>query len=246
MNFPELREQLLSQTRERIAASISPDILIIQQLAAIDDITGQVNNLVGRLREWHGYFLPEVGHYISDNELFAQTVANNTFKDLYAQHVKDKVSMGSSDEALYDEVRGFAKLVYDQYVMRKTFLDALEASMKKFIPNVQLLAGTTIGARLLAEAGSLRNLALMPASTVQLLGAEKALFRHLKSGSRSPKHGHIFNHQLIQQAKKSDRGKVARALGDKLCMCAKLDFFKGEIKGHEYLSDLQTKFGRSN
>ena len=88
MDFKQAREALLKQTRERVAAAISTDILIIQQLAAIDDITVQVNNVCSRLREWHGYFLPEVGHQITDNEKFAEIVSNTSFEDLKNQYLQ--------------------------------------------------------------------------------------------------------------------------------------------------------------
>ena len=241
MDFKQAREKLLEDTRKAIADAITPDLLIIQQLAAIDDITIQVNNLSSRLREWHGYFLPEVGHQIDDNEHFAQTVATQAYNDLKGQYVTGQV-MGNSNTKTYEQVKSFANFVYAQFCTRKSYLDELEKAMKEQLPNITALAGPTIGARLLAEAGSLRNLALMPASTIQLLGAEKALFRHLRGGSRSPKHGHIFNHQLIQRAKRDMRGKVARALGDKLALCAKLDFFKGDQHGTLYLAELEKKF----
>ena len=111
--------------------------------------------------------------------------------------------------------------------------------MKKYCPNVLELAGVTIGAQLLELAKSLRRMAFLPASTIQLLGAEKALFRHLKTGSRSPKYGVIFQHPLIQNTKRSKRGKKARQLADKLSICAKLDFFKGEFLAKEYRKELE-------
>jgi len=89
---------------------------------------------------------------------------------------------------------------------------------------------------------SLKHLAMLPASTIQLLGAEKALFRHIKTGSRSPKHGIIINHSIVQKAKRNEKGKAARMLADKLSICAKLDYFKGEFKAKEYKKELEENF----
>ena len=85
------------------------------------------------------------------------------------------------------------------------------------------------------------RLALLPASTIQLLGAEKALFRHLKTGARSPKYGILFEHQIIQKAQRKNRGKAARMLADKLSLCARLDFFKGEFKADQYEKEIEEK-----
>ena len=113
--------------------------------------------------------------------------------------------------------------------------------MTKYCPNLLELAGATIAARLIELGKGLKHLALLPASTVQLLGAEKALFRHLKTGSRSPKYGVIINHPLIQKAPRDKRGKAARMLADKLSLCARLDFFKGEFKALDYRIELEGK-----
>ncbi len=128
------------------------------------------------------------------------------------------------------------------YQFKQSLLIYLEARLKKLLPNMTALAGVTIAARLLAGAGSARKLALLPASTIQLLGAEKALFRHLKSGAKSPKHGYIVNHPLIQKVGRSDKGKASRMLADKLALCARIDYFKGEFKADDYKKELEVRF----
>ncbi len=106
----------------------------------------------------------------------------------------------------------------------------IEANMTKELPNFTVLAGAIIGARLLAEAGSKRRLAFCPSSTMQVLGAEKALFNHLKRKADCPKHGHIFNHPLLQKLPKTKRGKAARILAGKLSIAAKMDYFETKSK----------------
>ncbi|MFA5763301.1 MAG: RNA-processing protein [archaeon] len=105
----------------------------------------------------------------------------------------------------------------------------IEANMQKELPTFSTLAGAVLGARLLAEAGSKKRLAFCPSSTMQVLGAEKALFNHLKRKADCPKHGHIFNHPLIQKIPKPKRGKAARILAGKLSIAAKLDYFGTEL-----------------
>ena len=111
--------------------------------------------------------------------------------------------------------------------------------MKTYCPNLLELAGVTIGAKLIELGKSLKHLALLPASTIQLLGAEKALFRHIKTGARSPKYGVIHAHSLIQKVNRDRKGKAARTLADKLSLCCRLDFFKGEFKANEYREELE-------
>ena len=243
-NFAERRKELLKKTKEQIASAVSPDILIIQTLNTIDDLNIQLNGLSKRLREWHAYTLPELDHEISDNEAYARLIASKTFDELKKEFVKDgEVSMGSElNEIDYIAVQSLARQISELFQFKQSILIYLESRLKQLAPNITELVGTTIAARLISSAGSLRKLAMLPASTIQLLGAEKALFRHLKTGAKSPKHGFIINHPLIQKAKKSDRGKIARVLGDKLTLCAKVDYFKGEFIGDKILKKLEGRF----
>ncbi len=245
-DFVKVREELLHLTKKQIAQAVSSDTMIMQALASFDDITVQLNTLSKRLREWHAYTLPEMEHVISDHERYVKLIAEKSYADLLKEFITDKHREGMGalfspeDYApLQDLAIHLAKL-YDE---RTSLLSYLEKTLQKYAPNLQALAGTTIAARLLASAGSLRRLASIPASTIQLLGAEKALFRHLRSGAKSPKYGFIFNHPLVQHASRADGGRVARALADKIALCARLDFFHGEFKGKTYKEELEKHFG---
>src|SRR4030065_417735 len=107
------------------------------------------------------------------------------------------------------------------------------------MPNFSAVAGPLLGARLLSVAGSLDRLAMMPSSTIQLLGAEKALFRHLKGEGKAPKYGILFGHPLIQQATKETKGKVARLVAAKLSIAARLDRFAGKDEGESLRKQLE-------
>jgi len=113
--------------------------------------------------------------------------------------------------------------------------------MEDVAPNIKSLVGSLLGARLIALTGGLTNLAKMPASTVQVLGAEKALFRSLKTGARPPKHGMIFQHTLIHEAKRWQRGKMARALAGKLAIAARSDAFSGKYIGDDLKAGLEKR-----
>lgn len=240
MDFQNRRKHLLEQTQLRLQDAVNEDLAILQSLATIDDLTTQLNHLSGRLREWAGYIFPETEYEIQDHEQFARLLANN---DQNTVRGKRTLSMGRNlDEADWPVLQGLAKHITSLYDYKFQLLSYLETVLQEHSPNLHALLGTPITARLIAAAGSRKRLASMPASTVQLLGAEKALFRHLKSGARSPKHGYIVNHQLISKGKKQEAGKIARALGDKAAICAKLDYFKGDFYGEKYLQELRKKF----
>jgi nucleolar protein 56 len=113
--------------------------------------------------------------------------------------------------------------------------------MEEVAPNIKTLTGSLLGARLIAIAGGLTNLAKRPASTIQVLGAEKALFRSLKTGTRPPKHGIIFQHAYLHDAKRWHRGKIARALAGKLAIAARIDAFGGRCAGEELKANLEKR-----
>lgn len=241
-DFKNLRLMLLDKTKKQLAESVSPDTLIMQTLSSVDDLTVQLNMMSKRLREWHGYTLPELSHTIYDHERYVQLIATTPYVELVKQFVQ-RTPMGAElSKEDYAPIQLFAEKIHSLYLFKQELLTYLESLLSKHAPNVLLLAGTTIAARLLSAAGSLKRLALFPASTVQMLGAEKALFRHLKTGARTPKYGHIFNHPIVQKAGRAQAGKVARALADKLALSAKIDYFKGEMHADSYLKELEKRF----
>jgi len=124
---------------------------------------------------------------------------------------------------------------------RKKLSAFIEQEMKKELPNFTAIATPSIGAKLLAEAGSKKNLAFIPSSTMQLLGAEKALFNHIKKHALCPKHGHLFNHPLLQKLPKQKRGKAARIIAGKLSVAAKMDYFSGKDDSKALVKEVEDK-----
>ena len=154
-----------------------------------------------------------------------------------------KRSMGAElDDPDLDVLRSFCTLMSDLYKFRENSEKYVEEVMKQVAPNMTAVVGAALSARLISIAGSLQNLAKMPASTLQVLGAEKALFRSLKTGARPPKHGVIFQHTAIHQSPRWQRGKIARALAGKLSIAARIDSFGGDFLGEKLKSDVDKKF----
>lgn len=239
--FCEFHQKNLELTKKAVKESVSEDQLIIQAISNINELDRIINTLAKRLREWYSLYLPEISEEIQDHEMYAELIAGKS-KPQLMKEIKAKETMGAELGKVHvEEMILLAQEVKNLFQLRKMHETYLKKVMEKYCPNLLELGGITIGAKLLELSRSLKHLALLPASTIQLLGAEKALFRHIKTGSRSPKHGIIINHPLIQKARKDDKGKAARMLADKLSLCARLDYFKGEFKAKEYKKELEGK-----
>jgi len=218
------------------------DLVIAQAIQTLDDLDRTVNLFMGRLREWYGVHFPELDRLIEKHETYARLVMNLGYRDNFSFEALEKEalpkekaentakvaekSMGA-DMAEQDlaEIQALSKNVLEMYELRKHMENYVDKTMEEVAPNTRAIAGSLLGARLIAIAGSLQNLAMKPASTIQVLGAEKALFRSLKTGARPPKHGLIFQHALLHDAKRWQRGKIARVLAGKLAIAARVDAF---------------------
>ena len=143
--------------------------------------------------------------------------------------IKEKSRGGNITEKNFVIVQSLAKQILNLFELRKNIEAHVEEQMKEEAPNISAILGTAVGARVLAHAGSLRRLATMPASTIQILGAEKALFRSLKTGANPPKHGILFQHATVHAAPRWQRGKIARAVAAKAAIAARVDVFGGGL-----------------
>jgi RNA processing factor Prp31 len=222
-----LRDNNIILAKKMIAASVSNDMMIIQTINAIEDLDKICNVLTKRLREWYGYHLPELEHSIADNEIFARRIIQKSKKE-FMEDLQVGFSMGADfSDADLSAMMDFARQVGDLFLQRQKLISYLESVMKEYCPNILEITGAIIAAKLLEKAKSLKNLAFLTSSTIQVLGAEKALFRHLRNKKmRAPKHGFILSHPFVMNSK--ERGKAARTLAAKISIAAKVDYFKGE------------------
>lgn len=216
--------------------------------ALLDDLDKELNNYIMRAKEWYGWHFPELSKIIADNIAYIKTVmaigmrtnAVNTDlseiipEDIEAQ-VKElaEVSMGTeiAPEDLIN-IQALCQNCLDLHEYRAQLLEYLKNRMMAVAPNLTILVGELVGARLISHAGSLLNLAKHPASTVQILGAEKALFRALKTKHDTPKYGLIYHAQLITQANTKLKGKMSRMLAAKAALAIRVDAL-GEESSNE-------------
>jgi len=252
------RQVALQIARAGVArAAAKRDLSAVQAVRAMDDVDKTLNLLVGRAREWYGLHFPEMDRLVERHDTYVRLVAklgnrrNFTAEALEAEGLpKDKCdelvkaagrSMGAELEDFdLAFLQSFCNLMVELYKFREKSDAYVGDVLKQVAPNMTEIVGSALSARLMSIAGSLQNLAKMPASTLQVLGAEKALFRSLKTGARPPKHGVIFQYTAIHQAPRWQRGKIARALSGKLSIAARVDAFGGEFMG-ERLKDTVDK-----
>lgn len=236
------------------------DRLIMQAVNSIDDINKSTNIFSERIREWYGYHFPELTDTIvADAEFFLDIITSiGTRGEFTPDRIKTlrpvpdktveimvtraKKSMGG-DFSPFDikTVQAFARSVLDLYKARVKIENYVESLMEQTCPNLSAIAGSLLGARLICLAGGLEALAKKPSSTIQVLGAEKALFRAIKTKSEPPKHGIMFQAKEVRSAPYWQRGKVARLLAGKISIAARVDQVSKRYIADELLADIHNK-----
>ncbi|MDY6777231.1 MAG: NOP5/NOP56 family protein [Candidatus Nanohaloarchaea archaeon] len=230
-------------TRERIAESQNRDQLLVQATRAIDDLDEIKNELIERLRAWYSIHLPELDREIDDHQDFADMVADTSNRsDLMDQIGIDSTTGMDIDDTDRDAIQQFATLTQQSQDARDEIETYVSNLAEKIAPNVSAVLGKMLAARMIALAGSLEDLAKMPSSTIQVLGAEKALFRHMSGEGSAPKHGILFMHPHVRNLPDSKRGKMARFIANKTSIAARLDHFNGDFKGDKLRQEIDDKF----
>ncbi len=260
------KEEILAQykeiseviTKKKVSqASGHSDNMIIQIINTLDVIKKSISLFSSHLREWYGLHFPELtDKIVEDNILLAKIVSflgareKFTYENLKKnfEFTENKInilqkyasdSMGANFDLKI--VQDYASQIVSLDSYRQGLEDYLTDLMEKSAPNINAIIGSLIGAKLIAKAGGLKKLAFMPSSRIQLLGAEKALYRFLKTGEKRPKHGLIFQWNQIRGSKYYHRGKIARVVAGKIGLSAKVDFFSGEFIGEKMAIEIENK-----
>nr|CAD7431059.1 unnamed protein product [Timema monikensis] len=232
----------LAHSLSRYKLKFSPDkidTMIVQAVCLLDDLDKELNNYIMRCREWYGWHFPELGKIVTDNIAFVKTIktigtrentSSTDLSDILPEEVELKlreaaeISMGTEiSEDDIQNIRHLCDQVIDISSYRAQLYDYLKARMMAIAPNLTVLVGDLVGARLISHAGSLINLAKHPASTLQILGAEKALFRALKTKRDTPKYGLIYHSQIVGMSSTKNKGKISRMLAAKASLATRVD-----------------------
>lgn len=234
-------------SRAKVKFSVQrDDNHIIQAIAILDQLDKAINTFSMRVREWYSWHFPELYKIVSDNQRYAQiALFVKDKKNLNDEHLHDiaalveddkdvaqsvidaaKHSMGQEiGESDMENVIAFAERVVSLAKYRKELYQYLVSKMSVVAPNLAALIGEVVGARLISHAGSLTNLSKYPASTVQILGAEKALFRALKTKGNTPKYGLLYHSSFIGRAGPKNKGRISRFLANKCSIASRIDNF---------------------
>ncbi|MEM0349585.1 MAG: hypothetical protein QXD24_05335 [Candidatus Caldarchaeum sp.] len=253
-----VREVTLALARQRIMAEAGRrDLHIVHAVRVLDDLEKTRNQLYVRVREWYGVHFPELASIVTEVDDFLELAAVPVLRHSFDEEVVSKIlgpalaarvveaagksvggSLGPRDAAMLSST---ASLGLEVSRLAEKTAEYIRELMASEAPNLSAVAGPVLGSRLISLAGGLERLARLPASTIQVLGAEKALFRFLKTGRGSPKHGVIFQHPLIHTAPKWQRGKIARALATKISIAARIDYFSKEDRGAQLREALEKR-----
>ena len=216
---------------------------MVQAVNTLDEIDEIINTIGTRIREWYGLHFPELDYLLQNIITYANIVRDagsreNITKELLSQLevpekkielIQQAISKSQGGDLTVESsesLKILASEVIKLSELRTNLSSTIENLMEILAPNLKNMLTAIIGARLIAKAGSLLRLAQMPSSTIQIIGAEKALFRALKTGTRPPKHGLLFQHPSVNSAPKWQRGKIARALSSKIAIAVRIDVYR--------------------
>ncbi|KAF4324181.1 hypothetical protein BBO99_00000088 [Phytophthora kernoviae] len=238
-----------SYSRAKVKFNVNrADNMIIQAIALLDQMDKDINTFAMRVREWYSWHFPELVKIVNDNYVYARcasfiknrsTLSEDSLEELSkivldedkAQQIlhASRTSMGMDmSEIDMINVDNFTTRLIKLAEYRRQLHEYLVSKMSTVAPNLASLIGEAVGARLISHAGSLTNLAKCPASTVQILGAEKALFRALKTRGNTPKYGLLFHSTFIGRAAAKNKGRISRYLANKCAIASRIDSFIDE------------------
>lgn len=255
----KLRNFALEFSSTRVKeASEKLDLHITQAISALDELDKLINVISTRMREWYGLHFPELDNLIQSPNLYAEIVANAGLRQNITRQILEEAGLqdrkvdiildaakrsrgGNASTESIALLKKIAHEVLSQSELRRILAEYIEDAMEVVAPNVKQILTALVGARLVSKAGSLNRLAFSSASTIQVLGAEKALFRALKSGARPPKHGLLFQHPMVHSAPKWQRGKIARAVASKVAIAARIDMYRQSGKDESILNKLESR-----
>ncbi|MEK6954248.1 MAG: hypothetical protein AABX01_04525 [Candidatus Micrarchaeota archaeon] len=250
------REEIIRKAKAKVRGELTrKDLLLIQAIRTLDDIDKAKSLLLERLTEWYRINFPELS--VAGDELFLKLLSKAGSKESLAKKELEEILGAERGDAIHSQVDGsmgapfdendakvimqFARRLHELFLLRKDIEAYIGIEAQKTLPNITYLTDPVLAARLISTAGSLENMAKMPASTIQVIGAEKALFKHLRSGTRPPKHGVIFQSPMVGTAPLNQRGRMARALSTKLTIAAKADYYSHNFIAEKLKADMEIR-----
>ncbi len=238
------REEAIEKAREQLRSEVDRDQLLVKAVKQLDQAEESLRKEVERFRDWYSLHFPELEEEIQDDEEFLKILSREVDReelDSFPSLAEDSTGKDFLDRDL-EILKETAEKLEADLDYREGLEQYIRDISREEMPNLSELLGPVITAKLVALSGSLEKLAKSPASTIQMLGAEKALFRHLRGEGAPPKHGVLFEHQFVSGLPDDKRGKMARFLANKAAMAARLDQYGDKEKGGELQEEAREKF----
>ncbi|CAD6493693.1 MAG: putative NOP5 family protein [Candidatus Argoarchaeum ethanivorans] len=226
-----LQDVMLEVVKNKIRTQWTKDVQIIQAASTIDELDKIINLLQERLNTGYSIHFPEHGmHALKLAELISTYGSRNNIPADHALYEKAISSTGMNLTGQEEQLlQALAANVLHLYKLRGENEDYLNHTLPQFAPNLTSILGANLAARMISLVGSLEKLSEKPASTIQVTGASKALFKHLRKHAPPPKHGIIYQHPLVKNAPYKLRGKTSRALAGKIAISARIDYYNGSL-----------------
>ena len=237
-----MHDAMIKLGKLRTSEPISRDKSAVQAVRTLDTQIESINQLNERIHEWYGIYFPELADYAKDKKYCELISIHKTRNEIIEELGIDIESIGSDmDEEDLSAIASLADQLCTMYELKDETEQFISEIIEESCPNLSYLIGGPLTARLISLSGGLERLASLPSSTIQLLGAEKAMFRHLKSGKKSRKHGIIDQYPEVHRSPYWQRGNIARALAGKISIAAKVDMYKGEFIGEQLHNELNAR-----
>ncbi len=260
-DFEEMRKQMLNEVKDEIKSGYSNEqYTLIQAMNAYDEVIRSYNLFSERLSEWSGIYYPGI-RVQSANSLASLIKIFNNSKEISVDSIDSVINDRGKSESLYNIftnsrmrkdlnaeesaiIENYCDMIKSTYKSLNELEEYINNTSKRLLPNVTYLTNGIIAAELLNKAGSIEKLSIMPSSTVQLLGAENALFKHIKFGSKPPKYGLLFKLPDVNTARKDLKGRIARVYANKITIAIKADVYTKNFIGEKLKDDLENSIKR--
>lgn len=240
----DIRKKALEQTKDKLSSAEKRDMLIVKTVNQLEQEKRSIHESVQRFRDWYSLYFPELAEEISEDEHFLHILSNGLKREELESF--KELAENSTGADIAESDLEMMETVFESITSREDVIEDLENyienATEEEVPNLEAVLGPILTAKVLSHAGGLEELAKKPASTVQVLGAEKALFRYLKGEGTPPKHGVLFEHDYVSKLPESNRGKMARFIANKAVMAARLDQYGDKFKGDDLRREVNEKF----
>ena len=244
MSRDDIREKALKQTKQDLKDSVDQDKFIVKSMKILNQLNSTKKSEMETFRDMYALHFPELEDEITDDEELLKILEKDVRREELEmfEEMAENSTGGDLNEEEEKLLRESLDLMQQKKDLSSNLENYIENAAEENMPNLSRLLEPLLAAKLMAHVGSLEDFAKKPASTVQMLGAEKALFRYLRGTGTPPKHGVIFEHRFVSTLPEEKRGKMARFLANKAVMTARLDYYGDKDKGDELRKEAQEKF----